>query len=290
MAATKTGAVGRKRKLEDAIEEPKHKKVAKEEEANVEAEAEAEEKKVPVTEHRIEYVRLPCLLHAQHYNTITVNAVNLLWVVAGGRYRLCHRSRRLRSARPWRGGDRKNAPWAGSLARWRKGMFDIDRSSCAWMSMVRAFWTSESSSNVHLQASMVCAGGMHTVCISSSGAVYSWGVNDEGALGRYTDGEAWKNSGRAKGTPGDSYKPAKVSMPAACGKIVALSAGDSHTMALDENGAVYGWGTFRDSGGVMGFKPGQRISVCRFALQQRLEACCRILEVKLCMILACSGC
>lgn len=100
------------------------------------------------------------------------------------------------------------------------------------------------------------------MCVSSSGTIYSWGVNDEGALGRYTEGEAWKNSGLAIGTPGDSYKPAKVELPADCGKIIALSAGDSHTMVLDVNGAVFGWGTFRDSGGVMGFTPGQRMSVC----------------------------
>lgn len=112
------------------------------------------------------------------------------------------------------------------------------------------------------QASLVCAGGMHTVCLAASGNIYTWGVNDEGALGRYTEGEAWKNSGLAKGTPGDAYKPAKVKLPAGCSQVVALSAGDSHTMVLDAKGAVYGWGTFRDSGGVMGFKPGQRMSVC----------------------------
>ena len=102
---------------------------------------------------------------------------------------------------------------------------------------------------------------MHTVCVSFSGTVYSWGVNDEGALGRYTEGEAWRSSGLSRGQPGDSYTPAEVEMPAACGKIVGLSAGDSHTMVLDDKGAVYGWGTFRDSGGVMGFKPGERMSV-----------------------------
>ena len=68
--------------------------------------------------------------------------------------------------------------------------------------------------------------------------VYTWGVNDEGALGRYTEGEAWKNSGLAKGSPGDAYKPGKVDVPAACGKIVAISAGDSHSMLLDVNGRI----------------------------------------------------
>ena len=35
-------------------------------------------------------------------------------------------------------------------------------------------------------------GGMHTVVLSADGGVYTWGVNDEGALGRNTGGEVWK--------------------------------------------------------------------------------------------------
>lgn len=30
----------------------------------------------------------------------------------------------------------------------------------------------------------IACGGMHTLALASSGAVYSWGCNDEGALGR----------------------------------------------------------------------------------------------------------
>lgn len=37
--------------------------------------------------------------------------------------------------------------------------------------------------------------------------------------------------------------------------------GDSHTMALTELGFVWGWGTFRDSSGVLGFSPTQRIAL-----------------------------
>lgn len=32
-------------------------------------------------------------------------------------------------------------------------------------------------------------------------------------------------------------------------------------MALTDHGAVYGWGTFRDSSGVYGFAPGTRIQL-----------------------------
>lgn len=32
---------------------------------------------------------------------------------------------------------------------------------------------------------------MHTVALLDNGSVQSWGVNDEGALGRQTAGELW---------------------------------------------------------------------------------------------------
>ena len=32
-------------------------------------------------------------------------------------------------------------------------------------------------------------------------------------------------------------------------------------MALTDSGSVYGWGTFRDAGGVFGFAPGTRIQL-----------------------------
>lgn len=37
--------------------------------------------------------------------------------------------------------------------------------------------------------------------------------------------------------------------------------GDSHTMAVTESGEVWGWGTFRDTGGVFGFSPGTHIQL-----------------------------
>lgn len=103
------------------------------------------------------------------------------------------------------------------------------------------------------------------MCLTASGKIFTWGVNDEGALGRYTEGEAWKNSGLAKGKPQDSYTPGLVKLPADAHEIVAISAGDSHTLVLDIKGAIFGWGTFRDGSGVMGFAPGQRIAVCTSA-------------------------
>ncbi|XP_059194285.1 regulator of chromosome condensation [Centropristis striata] len=83
----------------------------------------------------------------------------------------------------------------------------------------------------------VVAGGMHTVCLSNTGHVYTFGCNDEGALGRETT------------ESGSEMVPGKVTLEE---NVVQVSAGDSHTAALTEDGTVYIWGTFRDNSGVIG--------------------------------------
>ncbi|CAH0718614.1 unnamed protein product, partial [Brenthis ino] len=81
------------------------------------------------------------------------------------------------------------------------------------------------------------AGGMHTIALDSDGKVWTFGCNDEGALGRPTAGDA------------DEGAPRAVALPRAA---VAVAAGDSHSAALLDNGDVYAWGAFRDSHGSMG--------------------------------------
>ncbi|KAK7788454.1 hypothetical protein R5R35_012250 [Gryllus longicercus] len=83
----------------------------------------------------------------------------------------------------------------------------------------------------------VCAGGMHTTCLSSSGEVITFGCNDEGGLGRETSEE------------GSEFKPGKVEL---VGKAIQITAGDSHSAVLLDDGRVFAWGSFRDSVGAMG--------------------------------------
>lgn len=81
------------------------------------------------------------------------------------------------------------------------------------------------------------AGGMHTVCLTNKGEVYTFGCNDEGALGRNTSEE------------GSETLPSKVDLP---GRGIQLSAGDSHTAVLTDEGKVFAWGNFRDANGKIG--------------------------------------
>lgn len=77
----------------------------------------------------------------------------------------------------------------------------------------------------------ISAGGMHNLCLTRRGEVYSFGCNDEGALGRATADEE-----------GSEFEPRKIELPAPCLKI---SAGDSHSACLLNDGRVYAWGSFR---------------------------------------------
>lgn len=83
----------------------------------------------------------------------------------------------------------------------------------------------------------ISAGGMHSLYLTKNGEVWSFGCNDEGALGRDTTEE------------GSEYESARVNLPTECIKITA---GDSHSAFLLKNKRVYACGSFRDSHGTMG--------------------------------------
>ncbi len=72
----------------------------------------------------------------------------------------------------------------------------------------------------------IAAGGYHTVALDESGKVWTWGRNDMEQLGH--------SSGVSK-----VEAPKVVELPR---KIVAIAAGDHHTLAVDENGQVWAWG------------------------------------------------
>lgn len=75
----------------------------------------------------------------------------------------------------------------------------------------------------------ICCGGMHTLSLSNTGSVFSFGCDDEGALGREADDE-------------NCFTPTEISLPA---KVIQVSAGDSHSAALLEDGRLFAWGSFR---------------------------------------------
>ncbi|KAH9907008.1 RCC1/BLIP-II [Xylariomycetidae sp. FL2044] len=98
----------------------------------------------------------------------------------------------------------------------------------------------------------VACGGGHAIALTSDNKILTWGINDEGALGRVTpDWEGDEALNPFESTPGE------VDMRSIKGggkyEFVQVEATDSACFVLTDTGLVYGWGTFRGSDGVLGF-------------------------------------
>jgi regulator of chromosome condensation len=100
----------------------------------------------------------------------------------------------------------------------------------------------------------IAVGGMHSVALTHDQKILTWGVNDNGALGRDTTFEAPTRDADASDDDEDdgrSLNPLE-STPTAIpaehfGKDVRfaqVAATDSASFALTTEGFVYGWGTF----------------------------------------------
>jgi alpha-tubulin suppressor-like RCC1 family protein len=73
----------------------------------------------------------------------------------------------------------------------------------------------------------ISAGNNHTVAIDKNGRAWGWGFNTNGQLG--------DNSVTSQRTP--------VSVAGAVKTFCQISAGESHTVAIDKNGRAWGWGS-----------------------------------------------
>ncbi|KAL1955386.1 hypothetical protein VTO42DRAFT_8606 [Malbranchea cinnamomea] len=114
----------------------------------------------------------------------------------------------------------------------------------------------------------VAVGGMHCLALTHDNKILSWGVNDQGALGRDTaweggmkDIDAASDSGSDDGS--DSGLNPREAIPTPIPStafpegtvFVEVAAADSSSFALTDDGFVYGWGTFRSNDGILGFDP-----------------------------------
>lgn len=83
----------------------------------------------------------------------------------------------------------------------------------------------------------ISCGCYHTIIKTSTSKIYSFGVNDEGALGRLTEEEI----------------PLPVDLPKKIGRIKRIVTTDDASFILTSKGDLYGCGTFKSSKGVEGF-------------------------------------
>ncbi|KAL4888528.1 regulator of chromosome condensation 1/beta-lactamase-inhibitor protein II [Aspergillus ambiguus] len=139
--------------------------------------------------------------------------------------------------------------------------------------------------NPHLPADrvgvvQVAVGGMHCVALTHDNKILTWGVNDQGALGRDT---AWEGGYKdiddnKSDSDSDDDDPAlnpRESTPTAIPSdafpegtvFVQVAAGDSSSFALTDDGLVYGWGTFRSNDGILGFDASHKVQSTPILIQ-----------------------
>jgi len=113
----------------------------------------------------------------------------------------------------------------------------------------------------------VSVGGMHTAVLTKHNKIMTWGVNDQGALGRNTDWEGGlrdmdddnsdsdSDSDTGSGLNPKESTPSDVDLSGVPENTVwtQLACTDSATFALTNDGLVYGCGTFRSNEGIFGF-------------------------------------
>lgn len=79
----------------------------------------------------------------------------------------------------------------------------------------------------HRNWTALATGSRHTVALRSDGTIWTWGDNAQGQLGRSAGGTAFSNA------------PAQVGSGT---NWVAIAAGERHSLALQSDGTLWGWG------------------------------------------------
>ncbi|KAL4902877.1 hypothetical protein BDW74DRAFT_157792 [Aspergillus multicolor] len=121
----------------------------------------------------------------------------------------------------------------------------------------------------------LAVGGMHCVALTHDNKILTWGVNDQGALGRDTTWEGgykdMDKGGSGSGSDSDSdddpdlnpHECTPTAIPSSAFPkdtvFVEVAAGDSSSFALTDEGEVYGWGTFRSNDGILGFDASSKV-------------------------------
>ncbi|KAK5997813.1 Guanine nucleotide exchange factor SRM1 [Cladobotryum mycophilum] len=111
-------------------------------------------------------------------------------------------------------------------------------------------------------AVQIACGGMHTIVLTIDNQLVTWGVNDDGALGRDTTWDGGLRDIDDDDSDDDEGMNPHESIPSAIPStsfppgttFVQVAAGDSCSFGLTDNGNVYGWGTFIHDEGIRRFR------------------------------------
>lgn len=108
------------------------------------------------------------------------------------------------------------------------GQLGLDRSvTSSWKPIKHPFFNNKNILKI-------AAGKLHVLVLCENNELYSWGVNDDCALGR----------------EGDEWTPIQVEISQ---RVVDICCGASYSALLTDRGQVFACGTFKSTSGVFGF-------------------------------------
>jgi len=92
---------------------------------------------------------------------------------------------------------------------------------------------------------VIAAGNMHNCAVTESGALFTWGDHEWGKLGHGAS-DTWDLPWRRRNSnAGFTLLPTRVKALEGV-NVVSVSAGCFHTLAVAEDGTLYGWGDDRN--------------------------------------------
>ena len=92
---------------------------------------------------------------------------------------------------------------------------------------------------------LISTGNMHSIALKQDGTIWAWGSNSNGQLGDGT------TTGRS--VPTAVLLPEILIEERKTNPVISISAGNDYSMALQQNGSLWAWGTnyFDGTGGIM---------------------------------------
>jgi regulator of chromosome condensation len=121
-------------------------------------------------------------------------------------------------------------------------------------------WRIETLSGIEVNS--ISAGAVHALLVSTDKQLYSWGINDDCAVGhnwspKLENPENDDNNFVVKTSTGivSAFKNVQGEIIEDV-EIVQACAGDQHSIALDSHGRVFTWGTYKDASGKLIYSDG----------------------------------
>ncbi|PKC63099.1 RCC1/BLIP-II [Rhizophagus irregularis] len=107
----------------------------------------------------------------------------------------------------------------------------------------------------------ISAGSLHNAALTVDGKVVTWGCNDHGALGRFT--ETPNSAGNKAILEAGNFDIGEEGKPAYAeglddANIVKIACGGNATFVISDQGHLYVAGTFKDKDGILGFSQDNR--------------------------------